>query len=247
MEDEYAEWAQRYEKFGSITEIYPSEKIFLKKIFDKYEIKSALDCACGTGPHLQLLAKLGIKVFGSDYSDAMLKICNQNLTRSGIKATTRQADFRYLEKAWSEKFDAVLCMRQSIAHLQTHTDLVTAFKSMRSRLNNNGILILTQGTTHLTLQDRYRFELVENNQRFSRIFVRDIHDGFQTLNCLDVYHSAKQDEMKTHSVRLKIILDDEYRMLLSQAGFSTVNIYGGFDMKPYDREQSWRLIVIAEK
>lgn len=106
---------------------------------------------------------------------------------------------------------------------------------------------MTQGTTHLTLQDRFRFNLVENNKNFSRILVRDIRNGFETLNYLDVYHSKQKDEMITHSVHLKTILDDEYRLLLSEAGFSKVHIYGGFDRAPYDKEKSWRLIVVAEK
>lgn len=247
LKDEYAEWAQSYGKFGVMTDIYESEKIFLKRIFAKYKIKSALDCACGTGPHLHLLSKLGIEVYGSDYSEAMLNVCKQNLSRGETKIIIKKADFRYLETVWSQRFDAVLCMRQSIAHLSTREDLVTAFRSMRNRLNDKGILIMTQGTTHITLQDRFRFELVINNRNFTRILVRDIENGFQTLTYLDVYHSNKQEEMISYSLHLKIILDDEYRLLLSDAGFSKVHIYGGFDMAPYNKEKSWRLIVAAER
>lgn len=245
--DKYVKWAKSYGKYGAITNVYKTEKLFLKRILTKYQVKSVLDCACGTGPHLCLLAKWGQKVCGSDYSEAMLNVCRKNLCRSGLNAPTKKADFRYLEQAWSEKFDAVLCMRQSIGHLHTCEDLNTAFKSILNRLNDQGILIMTQGTTHLTLQDRFRFELVTNNKIFTRILVRDIEKGFETLNYLDVYHSNKRDEMVTHSVKIKTILDDEYRMLLSEAGFSRVHTYGGFDMKPYDREKSWRLIVVAER
>ncbi len=245
--DEYSQWAQNYDKCRSITGIYESEKTFLDNTIKKYHIKRALDCACGTGPHLLLLARKGIKVYGSDYSEAMISICRRKLSRAGIKAMIKKADFRYLEKVWNEKFDAIICMRQSIAHLLTQEDLITAFKSIRNRLNNDGILVMTQDTTHLTLQDRFRFDLMENNKNFSRIFVRDIDNGFQTLNYLDVYHSNKRDEMINHSIHLKIILDDEYRLLLSEAGFSKVHVYGGFDMAPYNKEKSWRLIVVAEK
>jgi len=245
--DEYADWAQSYDKFGAITEINKKEEDFLVSVFTKYKVKNVLDCACGTGPHLYLLSKLSIDVCGSDYSDAMLKACKENLSKEGIDVITKKADFRYLEKVWNEKFDAVLCMTQSIAHLHTHDDLVTAFKSMRERLDDGGILIMTQGTTHLTLQDRFRFDLVVNNQDFSRVFARDIGEGFQTVNILDIYHSKKVNKMETNSVHIKIILDDEYRTLLTEAGFSKINIYGGFDMSSYDKENSWKLIVVAER
>jgi len=118
---------------------------------------------------------------------------------------------------------------------------------MRMWLNDGGILIMSQGTTHLTLQDKFRFDLVVNNKEFTRIFVRDINDGFQTINIIDIYHSDNESRMETNSVHIKIILDDEYKSLLYDAGFSKVNIYGGFDMCPYDKENSWKLIVVAEK
>ncbi len=245
--DEYANWAQSYDKFGAITDINEKEEAFLISIFSKYKVKKALDCACGTGPHLYLLLRLGVEVCGSDYSDAMLKACEENLSQEGIDVITKKADFRYLEEVWIEKFDAVLCMTQSIAHLHTHEDLVTAFVSMRERLNDGGILIMTQGTTHLTLQDRFRFALVVNNQDFSRVFSRDIGEGFQTIDILDIYHSDKVSKMETNSVHIKIILDDEYKSLLTEAGFSQVNIYGGYDMSPYDKKSSWKLIVVAER
>lgn len=245
--DEYSDWAERYDQFGDIKEISEPEKTFLCTFFDQYKVKSVLDCACGTGPHLYLLSKLGLNVCGSDYSESMLKVCRENLSKAGIEVITKQADFRYLENAWSEKFDAILCMTQSIAHLHTHEDLIKAFKSMHKRLSDHGILIMTQGTTHLTLQDRFRFDLVVNNKDFSRVFSRDIGDGFQTVNILDIYHSDNLNEMKVHNVHIKIILDDEYRMLLSEAGFSKVYIYGGFDLSDYDQETSWKLIVVAEK
>lgn len=245
--DEYADWAQSYDKFGAITEINEEEEAFLASVFSKYKVKNALDCACGTGPHLYLLSKLGVDVCGSDYSEAMLKACEENLSREGIDMTLKKADFRYLEQVWVEKYDAVLCMTQSIAHLHIREDLVTAFKSMRERLNDGGVLIMTQGTTHLTLQDRFRFDLVVNNQDFSRVFSRDIGEGFQTINILDIYHSDRVNKMETNSVHIKIILDDEYESLLTEAGFSKVNIYGGYDMEPYDSEKSWKLIVVAER
>jgi glycine/sarcosine N-methyltransferase len=141
--DEYSNWAHKYDKFGAITDINEKEEIFFRTIFDKYSIKRVLDCACGTGLHLYLLSKLGVDVCGSDYSRAMLKVCSENLLKAGVEVKIKQTDFRFLEDAWSDKFDAILCMTQSIAHLHTHGDLLTALKSMYERLNDGGILIMS--------------------------------------------------------------------------------------------------------
>ncbi len=247
MQDQYRDWASIYGRSGALTNIYPNERAFLRTILQRYGVKKALDCACGTGPHLVQLARMGWDVCGSDFSEAMLQICKRNLAQKKVQVITRQADYRCLEHAWNHHFDAILCMNQSIAHMHTRGDLLTAFRSIRGRLSDRGILIMTQGSTHHTLQDRYRFDLLVNNRDFSRIFVRDVEDGFQIFHFLDVYHGARRDEMKVHTIRLRIILDDEYRLLLGESGYSRVHIYGGFDMAPYDREQSRRLIVVAER
>jgi glycine/sarcosine N-methyltransferase len=70
--DEYTDWAEDYDKFGEITNINLREQEFLNKTFKLNNVKTVLDCACGTGTHLYMLSKLGYTVHGSDYSSAML-------------------------------------------------------------------------------------------------------------------------------------------------------------------------------
>lgn len=246
-EDEYKDWAEDYDRFGDITDINLKEQEFLNKVFKMYNVKTILDCACGTGVHLYMLSKNGYTIHGSDYSPAMLRVCKRNLDKAGINVPLKQADFRYLENVWEEKYDAVICMTQAIAHMLTEDDLLIALKSMKNRLKDKGILIMTQGTTHRTLQDDFRFDLVVNNKDFSRVFVRDIKGGFQTINILDIYHSETENKMKKHSVFIKILLDEDYKFLLDKAGFTKVNIYGDYDMNPYDKDMSWKLIVAAQK
>lgn len=153
-------------------------------------------------------------------------------------------DFRYLEKIHADKFDAITCLTTSLPHLHTEEDLITALKSMRSRLSENGILILTQGTTHATL-DLPAIEVVVNREDFSRIFVKEHTKDFQTIHILDLYHTADRIESNQYEVVYKIILDDDYRRLLTSAGFSDIKIYGDYSFAPYDKN-SRRLIVVAK-
>lgn len=245
--DEYADWANEYDLFGKITDINIKEQKFLKRVFDSYSIKTVLDCACGTGQHIYMLSKLGYDINGSDYSLEMLDICKTNLQKENINIILKQADYRYLDKQWNDKYDAVVCMTQAIAHMHTDEDLIIALTSMYQRLNNGGILVLTQGTTHVTVQDKYRFDLVVNNKDFTRVYARDISKEFQTINILDIFHSENKSEMKKHSINIRILLDDDYKQLLAEAGFSKINIYGDYDMNPYDKMKSMKLIVVAEK
>lgn len=245
-QDEYSDWAQDYDLFGEIEHENVPERDFLDGILKENGVKTVLDCACGTGQHLIMLSKLGYQMHGSDYSDAMLKACQKNLSAANLKTPLKQCDYRKLEDQWTQKFDAVLCLTQAINHMLTKEDLVLALTSMRNRLNENGVLILTQGTTQRTLQDKFRFSPVVNNKDFSRILIRDVDGEEQTIHVLDLFHSDGKNAMERHEIRIKIILDEEFNMLLKEAGFSKVEIFGGYDRQPYDKETSWKLIIVAK-
>ena len=174
----------------------------------------------------------------------MLKVASKNLERHGIQIPLSRCDFRELQEAFTEKFDAVVCLTTALPHLHTDEDLLTALISMKDRLNKNGLLILTQGTTHFTLT-LPSIEVVVNRDNFSRIFVKEHDDQFQTIHVIDLYHSQNRLENNQYDIVYRIILDDEYRGLLTKAGFNNINIYGDYDRSPYDKE-SKRLIVVAQ-
>jgi len=62
---------------------------------------------------------------------------------------------------------------------------------------------------------------------------------------LDLFHSARRLERNQYDIVLRILLDEDYKKLLSQAGFTNIRIYGDYYMNDYN-DNSWRLIVIAE-
>nr|WP_255350426.1 MULTISPECIES: class I SAM-dependent methyltransferase [Clostridia] len=240
----YEKFAYDYDEFGDIENYLGSERQFFKEILNENQVQSVLDCACGTGQHLYMLAELGYRVSGSDFSASMLKVASKNLERHGIQIPLSRCDFRELQEAFTEKFDAVVCLTTALPHLHTDEDLLTALISMKDRLNKNGLLILTQGTTHFTLT-LPSIEVVVNRDNFSRIFVKEHDDQFQTIHVIDLYHSQNRLENNQYDIVYRIILDDEYRGLLTKAGFNNINIYGDYDRSPYDKE-SKRLIVVAQ-
>jgi hypothetical protein len=115
---------------------------------------------------------------------------------------------------------------------------------MKNRLNENGLLVMTQGITHFTLT-LPAIQVIVNRSDFSRVFVIE-RDGFlQTIHVLDLFHSDSRTETNKYEFVRRIILDDDYNRLLSEAGFREVCIYGDYDMSIYT-EESRRLIVVAK-
>jgi SAM-dependent methyltransferase len=243
MKDAYETFAYDYDEFGAIDEYLGDEKTFFENLFKGQNVQTVLDCACGTGQHLNMFSEMGLDVSGSDYSKAMLEVAESNLKKRGKTIPLCQCDFRYLEKKHTDRFDAVVCLTTALPHLHTDAELVTALKSMKNRLKPNGLFVLTQGATHFTLS-LPAIEVVVNRSDFSRIFVKEHDDRFHTVHVLDLYHSEGRTESNQYDIVYRLLLDDDYRRLLSEAGFSDIQIYGGYDMHPYT-EKSPRLIVVA--
>lgn len=241
--DIYEEFAFDYDEFGDIENYLGSEKAFFEELFAEHHVQTVLDCACGTGQHLYMMLQMGLQVVGSDYSASMLKVAAENLEKHGKRIPLRQCDFRYLQNAFTEKFDAIVCLTTSLPHLQTDEDIIMALRSMKDRLTAGGLLILTQGTTTYTLS-LPPIEVVVNREDFSRIFVKEHDEQIQTIHVLDLYHSKNRMESNQYDIVYKIILDDDYRRLLKEAGFEDIQIYGDYDKSSYD-SGSRRLIVVA--
>ncbi len=244
MKDLYEKFAYDYDEFGPIEEYFGNENDFFEELFAENKVECVLDCACGTGQHLLMLSRLGYSISGSDYSASMLDVARGNLAKHGTELALRQCDFRYLERVHHETFDAVICLSTALPHMHSDEDLLLALRSMRGRLNNGGLLVLTQGTTYFTLS-LPSIEVVVNNKSFSRIFVKEHDERFQTIRVLDLFHSEKRMESNQYDIVYRILLDGDYNRLLTEAGYTNIRIFGDYDRTPYD-ETSSRLIVVAQ-
>ena len=244
MKNIYEKFAFDYDEFGLIEDYLGSEKDFFDKLFRHNNVQTVLDCACGTGQHLYMLSQLGYRLWGSDYSSSMLEVAKRNLQDRGQNIPLHQCDFRYLESQFDSSFDAIICLTTSLPHLHTDEDLLLAIQSMKNRLNNGGLLIFTSGTTHHNLA-LPSIEVAINREDFSRVFVKNHDNRFQTINVLDIFHSQQRMEHNQYEIVYRILLDDDYRSLLTTAGFDDIQIYGDYDMSSYS-DSSRRLIVVAK-
>jgi ubiquinone/menaquinone biosynthesis C-methylase UbiE len=120
LRDVYEKFAYDYDEFGSIEEYLGDEKSFFENLFKKYSVNKILDCACGTGQHLNLFSEIGLSVSGSDYSESMLTVAEKNLKKLGKAIPLSQCDFRFLEQKHTDTFDTVVCLSTALPHL--HTD-----------------------------------------------------------------------------------------------------------------------------
>ncbi|OGO62239.1 MAG: hypothetical protein A2030_11575 [Chloroflexi bacterium RBG_19FT_COMBO_50_10] len=245
--DTYKDFAERYDlSFGQFGEHDPQGVEFYRQLFAETDIHSVLDCACGTGRHLELFHSLGCEVTGSDISEAMMAQAEKNLAEHGLEIPMRQADFHDLPHYFDRRFDAVVCL-SAIGFMPDETECLKAFKSMFEVLRDGGLLVLTAMPTDRQWKEKPRFHLVTNTRDFSRLFVIDYEEHAARYTILDICHSEERGELKVWSAELQVFLPDAQERLLKAAGFQRVDFYGSFDFTPYNKEISDSLIAVAYK
>ena len=106
-------------------------------IRDRYPAaESLLDVACGTGAHLRALAKLFSHVEGLELAPAMRELAGSRLPGVAVHG----ADMRTFDLG--RRFDAVVCVGNSVACLDSTDDLDAAVARMAAHLAPGGVLVM---------------------------------------------------------------------------------------------------------
>jgi SAM-dependent methyltransferase len=124
--------------FHSRGKDYPREAgAIVEMVRDRYPgARTLLDVACGTGLHLEIFARDFDHVEGVDLSPDMLAIARQRLPGVPLSA----GDMRTFDVG--RTFDAVTCMSNAVAEMQTLDELAAAMRRMAAHLVPGGVLVV---------------------------------------------------------------------------------------------------------
>lgn len=98
-----------------------------------------LDCACGIGTQAIGLAMLGYNITASDISAA--ELCEAKKRAENLNITFKNADFRKLSEAFSQKFNIIIAMDNALPHMLSKEELHSALQSITDRLSEEGMLV----------------------------------------------------------------------------------------------------------
>ena len=121
-----------------------SEGDFFINLLKERGVKRILDVATGTGFHSIRLLKAGFDVTSADGSPEMLAQAFENARRAGFIMQTIHADWRWLSRDIHTKFDAVICLGNSLTHLFSESDRRKALAEFYAALKHDGVLVLDQ-------------------------------------------------------------------------------------------------------
>ena len=121
-----------------------SEGDFFIRILKERGVKRILDVATGTGFHSIRLLRAGFDVTSADGSPEMLAQAFKNGRQAGFIMRTIHADWRWLSRDIHDKYDAVICLGNSLTHLFSEQDRRKSLAEFYTALRHDGVLILDQ-------------------------------------------------------------------------------------------------------
>jgi len=151
-------------------------------------IHTLLDVSIGTGGMTLPLQELGIEVFGSDLSEAMLARCREKAAKKGGPVECRQADFRDLACWAGRQFDCVASTGNALGYVES-TDVLLALERMDALVRPGGYLCFDSRNWEKIQREKQRFYLYNpffrGEDRINLVQVWDHNDdGSITFNLL---------------------------------------------------------------
>jgi ubiquinone/menaquinone biosynthesis C-methylase UbiE len=214
-----------------------------------------LELACGSGRVLLPLAQEGYELTGVDSSEKMLKLAQQRLQAKDLASHCQlvQQDMRTLQL--EQKYRLAIIALGSFGHITTRKDQQNTLAAIRAHLSPSATLILDisngdarymedlsgqvlhQGTW--PLQDgSYATHFVSPSTSPEKHLLELIH--FYERHCQG--GPVERTVITTH---LYLFERTELELLLERAGFVIKDVYGDYDLGPFNLA-SPRMICIAE-
>jgi len=240
--DTYHDLAERYDWMKRES---PVRQEFFRQLFTNHGVAKILDCACGTGRDLLMFQSMGLEVRGSDLSDSMLAQARKNVGEADIPI--QKANYCELPEHYDVDFDAVVCLSNSINEPLEEAETLRALRGMRSVLRTGGILVFDQGISDAFMQNPPSFAPIINERDFTRFFTMKYSGNVQTVDIFDFIHTEDVSDFKHASVQIRIRLLDSWIQMLGESGFKQAEFFGDYDMTPYDKNSSRRLIAVAKR
>jgi SAM-dependent methyltransferase len=217
-----------------------------------------LELGCGTGRLLLPLARLGHRVVGVDNSEAMLAIAREKVAGESTVVQARVAlqqgdvgDVRL-----DDRFGLALTAYNMVMHLAP-ADLTACLIGLRRRLKPGGALFIdvdNPAVTHDPGQDGLLLleRAVHDAERDEMVVlsVSSVGDGArqtrETIWLVDV-SPCGGGPLKRMVARttLHYYFAHQLAQQLEQAGFALLGQYGDYDKRPYQADDSERLLLLA--
>lgn len=208
--------------------------------------KNILDIGCSTGQLAQKLAGLGSQVTGIDLNEEMIQIAqkeNHFPTLKFVVANMLKAD------SFSEEstLDAVLCLGNTLVHLDTIDEVAQFFKIIAKLLKPGGrFLVQILNYDYILDHKIEELPLIDTPKlSFIRKYDLPATENEKIIFNTELVIKSSRDSL-FHASRLLPLRKKDVRALLEHYGFERIKFYADFTKKPSNGNHL-PLVIYAER
>lgn len=200
-----------------------------------------LDLCCGVGRHSIELARRGFIVTGVDRTSAYLEKARKQAESEGLNIEFIEDDMRRFCRP--ETFDAVINLFTSFGYFENPADDQKVVRNVYRSLKAGGVFLIDMmGKEVLARIFRERDWYEETG--FTVLEERKLCKNWEWLE--NRWIIFKDGEKREFKISLRLYSAAELTSLLSESGFSTVDVYGELTGTSYDHTAK-RLVAVAHK
>lgn len=236
-----------YEELSKYYDIvFPHGKLqfeFMTKRFKGKE--NILDLAAGTGNYSISLSKQGYNVVAVDLDEEMIKKIEAKNEEEKTSVKPYKLDMKNIHELKDYKFGGIICIGNSLVHLDNKEEIKNVLGKMYNLLNDNGVVILQIVNYDRVLKNNVKELPLIDRPEYGVRFIRnyDLEEDeilFKTRLIIDNQKSYE------NFVKLYPLQSQDLINMLMEVGFKDIKLYGGFDEKEYTLD-SFPLVVEAYK
>jgi SAM-dependent methyltransferase len=241
MKEWFAEWFDTsfyHQLYKSRS--YEEAQHFIDILEKKLNFKNSdvfLDLACGKGRHSIYLNSKGYDVIGVDLSPNNIEAAKQSTNEHlGFYVHDMRETFRL------DSFDFVLNLFTSFGYFDENYDNFRAIKAVAENLKSGGILVLDYMNSAKAVKNLVKYyEKEVDGIKF--IITKKIEYGFIVKN-IDFDYDGEHHHFEE---RVKILTCEDFRYYFRKAELTCKEIYGSYDLKPFEVAESDRMIFVVQK
>ncbi|MFT5971061.1 MAG: SAM-dependent methyltransferase [Flavobacteriales bacterium] len=196
-----------------------------------------LDLACGRGRHAIYLNSKGFETAGVDLSSASIKVAHQSANE------TLHFDVHDMRKTYKkEAFDYVFNLFTSFGYFEDDTDNLKCIQAIANNLKPGGRLVMDFMNAKKVMLGLVAEEVKEAEGITFKIN-RSINSGHIIKQI-----SFEDDEEPFHfEERVRALQLFDFQELFQKSGLSITDLFGDYELNPFNALVSDRLILVAEK
>lgn len=217
------------------------ETDFLLGALDAKPGERVLDVPCGGGRHSTGLAMRGLKVTGVDLSEEMLAHARERASAAGVDVEWAHGDMRDLP--WRSEFDGACCLGNSFAYIDPAASR-TFLHAVAATLKPGSRFVMDTGMVAESVLPRLR---EREWLAFDDILFLESNRYIPAESCVETTYTFIRDGKTDTRVGLQWVFTlREIRVMLDEAGLTTLSLLGSHDGAPY-QAGSPLLIIVAER